>query len=225
MDVKQLALQAGLRPESVVEHKHVKGADIFRIDLSKAPELRRAAQQRSAGGIQLPDGDIFNTGFLLDGVERDPGYVAEHMGKERNYNFIGPDHRPIPAWFLRAENYAPNSLYGALVEFVGFWVFDKHSGSTTYDLSTPHDGSRPWMRYGLGYLPNPDVYMYYISFAPTSGFIEVNHDAAGENRMDLNGAFAKVHFTMPNCRDVFPQAPDREFTVELGGHYQLVGTW
>jgi len=33
MDIKTIALLSGVKPESVVEHKHVNGADLMRIAL------------------------------------------------------------------------------------------------------------------------------------------------------------------------------------------------
>ncbi|MHA6193978.1 hypothetical protein ACX3YG_06350 [Pseudomonas wadenswilerensis] len=225
MDVRTIALSLGVNPDSVLDYQQQGGVDILRIDLAKEPGLRRSIEQRSAAK-RLPDGDVFETDCTVEGVART--YQAESMDKYRSYEFVdsGPGEPRIPGWRLRAQVFSPNSLYGAVIEYISFFVFDRHSGSTTYDLSLPNEKlERPWMMYALGYL-NEIGQLQIIGVNPRSGNLEVNHVETGENRMDLSAAFARIHFEMPDISEHFPAAPPRGFLFYLPtGFYQLTGTW
>jgi len=223
MDVEILAEMTGFKRQSVVEHRQVQGAHILRIDLNADLQLRRLCEKPPVLERRLPDGDRFETDFLLDGAVR--SFTAQHMDKQRTHNFVGPDDRPTPAWVLRAEAYPPGSLFGAAVERIMFVVLDQHSGAV-YDLSTPNDSlQRPWVSYGLGFV-HESGWLNFVWTNPVSGTLEVNHDLDGENSMHLAGAFSSVRCHMPNCHEHFEQAPDREFVVELPiGFYALTGKW
>ncbi|OAI83652.1 hypothetical protein AYO28_27065 [Pseudomonas putida] len=221
MDVKILAQLHGVKAQSVVDHQEVEGADILRIDLKNEPELRRAIETRAR------DQDIFDTDRTVDGTA--VRFTPDHLLKARQLNFVDPGlpgEPRIPGWRLVAEVYGPRALHGAVVERLGFYTFDRHSGSTTYDFSQPNEHlTRPWARYSLGYLEEGDK-LVMLGVNPSKGNIEVNHIDTGENAQELSGTFARVQFDMPNLHEHFPQAPDRGFLVYLpSGFYRLNGTW
>lgn len=213
MDIKTIALLSGVKPESVVEHKHVNGADLMRIALKNEPGLRRSLAARAD--------DIFDLDFVLDGAAPRK-FVPDQLDKERNNSWYSPGEVPMPGWNLRAEVYPPNSSYGVILEKVSIWVFDHHDGP--YDLSVADEIlARPWMRYSLGFQTEAD-YISMIGVNPVSGIIEVSSTPVGEGSMRLNGALSNVVFNMPNCHDVIEQAPDRAFVVTLpSGFYELYG--
>jgi|GEM_PF-5569918 len=220
MDINILARLSGVHPQSVIEHKQVKGAHVLRIDLKNEPGLRRALDGELTGKEKLPDGDIFETSFLLDGVSRT--FNAESLEKQRSHDF-GDENGPIPAWLLAAEVMRPNAIFNGWAERISFTVFDRHSGAV-YDLSEPLDNwQRPWMAHGLAYRAITGE-VYFVWQQPASGFLEVNHDVDGEGSMHLAGAFSNVHFDMPNYQDIFEDAPDREFVIDLpSGFYAAKG--
>ncbi|MHA6193979.1 hypothetical protein ACX3YG_06355 [Pseudomonas wadenswilerensis] len=220
MDIKTLTRLWGIDGHSVVEHKQLEGADYLVIDLKHEPTL---ARQFKAGTTGLPDGDVFQTDYLVNGEKRT--FAPDHVEKYRELRWADADNGEeiVPGWVFRIRSYPPNSVYGSVRDFLGFLSFDFQDG--TYDLSTEATSpfARPGILYSLGYLMEGE-HLRTISAFVAAGETEVHHVPVSEDQMRLSAAFSNVVFHMPNCREYLPQAPDHPFDIELPiGFYEFVG--
>ncbi|NNJ14767.1 hypothetical protein CSV86_005670 [Pseudomonas putida CSV86] len=206
----------GVKEDSVLEHRQVNGADIFRVRLDNEPQLRQAFESRAAAKAQLPDGDDFKTEYVLDSEIR--MFDAQGMDKRRLL-----EENVRLSWRLQAQSFPPQSAFGAAIEYFSFLIFDEYSG-VEFDLSAPQDGYQSRMlSYVLGY-ENGDDTVTLVSRNATRGTFKCNHQRISPDAMELIATFRNVVVDMPNIHDLFEQAPDRPFQVYVRwGTYDLTG--
>lgn len=211
MDVNTLARLSGITPDSVLDCKQLKGGHVFRIDARRDAEASGKNHE-------------FQTDFILDGASRP--FVPGGVERKRSTDWgTDPGRATFPSWRVLARVYPQASAYGAEIETLSFLTFEVQEG--TYDLSVDSENNplaRPTLMYSLARMVD-GIRISIHAFAH-AGMIEVHHELQAPNLMRLSAAFSGVKFLMPNSHELFEQAPDREFEVQLpSGFYELFGSW